>query len=37
MVYPDQEEQLNAENFNAAVARQGEDVFTTRVWWDVAN
>lgn len=34
MLYPDQEEQLNTDNYNAAVARQGADNFTTRVWWD---
>ncbi len=25
---------LNTENYNAAVARQGPDELTTRVWWD---
>lgn len=35
MLYPDQEEQLNTDNYNAAVSRQGPDNFNTRVWWDV--
>ena len=26
---------LNTENYNAAVARQGPDNYTTRIWWDV--
>lgn len=34
MVYPDEEEQLNSANYNEVVARQGADVFQTRVWWD---
>ncbi|WP_460634363.1 SusD/RagB family nutrient-binding outer membrane lipoprotein [Larkinella harenae] len=32
--YPDDEPVLNADNYNAAVARQGADNFKTRVWWD---
>ena len=35
MLYPTEEEQLNSENYSAAVSRQGPDNFTTRVWWDV--
>jgi len=27
--------QYNQENYNAMVARQGPDTYTTRVWWDV--
>ncbi len=26
---------LNTENYNAAIARQGPDTYLTRVWWDV--
>lgn len=33
--YPDDEPVLNEENYTAAVARQGNDDFKTRVWWDV--
>jgi len=32
--YTQNEYNLNAENVEAAVARQGEDVMSTRVWWD---
>ena len=35
--YPDNEPVLNAENYNAAVSRQGADNYITKVWWDVAN
>lgn len=33
--YPTTETVLNPDNYNAAVARQGPDLLTTRVWWDV--
>lgn len=32
--YSQPEAGLNAVNYNAAVARQGADVLTTRIWWD---
>ncbi|MFC5408232.1 SusD/RagB family nutrient-binding outer membrane lipoprotein [Larkinella bovis] len=32
--YPDDEPVLNADNYNASVARQGPDNYKTRVWWD---
>ncbi len=32
--YPAAEQSLNRENYEAAVARQGPDVMTTKVWWD---
>jgi len=32
--YPQSEASLNTENYKAAVAAQGPDLFTTRVWWD---
>ena len=32
--YREQEAVANPENYNAAVARQGPDELTTRVWWD---
>lgn len=35
LMYPPTERDLNPENYQAAISRQGPDVFTTRVWWDV--
>lgn len=35
LTYPESEQSNNPENYNAAVAAQGPDVLTTRVWWDV--
>lgn len=35
MIYSPGEAITNAENYSAAVARQGPDELTTRVWWDV--
>ena len=32
--YNQSEQVSNAENYAAAIARQGPDEFTTRVWWD---
>jgi len=32
--YPTIETSLNTVNYTAAVAQQGPDLFTTRVWWD---
>lgn len=32
--YPQKEYAVNAENLDAAIARQGKDAFVTRVWWD---
>ena len=34
MIYSPNESVTNEENYNAAVARQGADLLTTRVWWD---
>jgi hypothetical protein len=34
MLYPLSEQNLNAESYAAAVARQGADNFLTRIWWD---
>lgn len=33
--YFEREQVSNAENYQAAIARQGPDQFFTRVWWDV--
>ena len=33
--YPLDEQSANEENYRAAVAAQGEDLLTTRLWWDV--
>ncbi|WP_160713303.1 SusD/RagB family nutrient-binding outer membrane lipoprotein [Chitinophaga solisilvae] len=33
--YPSSEQALNGANYKAAVARQGSDLLTTRVWFDV--
>lgn len=35
MSYSESEQTNNPENYAAAVARQGPDELTTRVWWDV--
>ncbi|MFT4204788.1 MAG: SusD/RagB family nutrient-binding outer membrane lipoprotein [Chitinophagaceae bacterium] len=37
MLYPVSEQNLNAENYNTAIANQGADDFLTRIWWDVEN
>ncbi len=37
MLYPITEQNLNTENYNAAIADQGSDDFMTRVWWDTEN
>ena len=34
LTYSTSEQSNNAENYNAAVAAQGPDELTTRVWWD---
>jgi hypothetical protein len=34
LIYPTGEGSTNKENYDAANARQGENNFTTRVWWD---
>jgi hypothetical protein len=34
-IYPGSIQSLNKENYLEAIARQGEDALTTRVWWDV--
>lgn len=34
-MYPGSVQSLNGENYKAAIARQGVDAITTRVWWDV--
>ncbi|CAN5227247.1 SusD/RagB family nutrient-binding outer membrane lipoprotein [soil metagenome] len=34
--YPPREHSVNAKNVDAAVARQGADAFTTRMYWDTA-
>lgn len=33
--YPSDAQALNAEAYEAAIKRQGADLITTRVWWDV--
>ncbi len=35
LTYTENEASVNAENYQAAIAAQGPDVLTTRVWWDV--
>lgn len=35
LTYSENEASVNAANYEAAVAAQGPDVLTTRVWWDV--
>ncbi len=32
--YPTSEQSVNSTNYNAAVAKQGADKLSTRVWWD---
>ena len=34
MIWPFSEESTNAENYKAAISRQGPNTLTTRVWWD---
>lgn len=34
-MYPGSVQALNEENYKAAIARQGADAITTKVWWDV--
>jgi hypothetical protein len=34
LLYPESEKILNTENYNAAVAIQGPDLYTSRIWWD---
>ena len=34
LIYPNGESSTNPESFAAALARQGQNEFTTRVWWD---
>jgi len=34
LTYPTSELSVNTENVNAAIARQGADKLSTRVWWD---
>nr|WP_294874981.1 SusD/RagB family nutrient-binding outer membrane lipoprotein [uncultured Pedobacter sp.] len=34
-IYPGREQSLNGVNYKAAVARQGADILTTRLWFDV--
>lgn len=34
LLYPNSEIQLNKEQYQQAVARQGSDLLTTSVWWD---
>ena len=33
-LYPATEQNLNGENYQATIARQGADEFLTRMWWD---
>jgi hypothetical protein len=35
LIYPGTEQSLNGANYKAAVARQGADVLTTKLWFDV--
>jgi hypothetical protein len=37
LTYSTSEQSNNPENYAAAIARQGPDELTTRVWWDVNN
>lgn len=34
LTYPTSELSVNTENLNAAIARQGADKLSTRIWWD---
>ena len=34
MIYPGGESATNGDNYAAAIARQGEDTWMTRMWWD---
>ncbi|MGY8931001.1 MAG: SusD/RagB family nutrient-binding outer membrane lipoprotein, partial [Flavobacteriales bacterium] len=34
LIWPEGEASTNAENFAAAIARQGPNNMVTRVWWD---
>lgn len=34
-IYPGQEQSLNGANYRAAIARQGADLLTTRLWFDI--
>ena len=34
LIYPTGEGSTNAENYDAAIARQGPNNMVTRVWWD---
>lgn len=34
MTYPAKETNINSENVQKAISRQGADLITTRVWWD---
>ena len=34
LTYSESEQSTNPDNYAAAVAAQGPDVLTTRVWWD---
>ncbi|MEX2369763.1 MAG: SusD/RagB family nutrient-binding outer membrane lipoprotein [Bacteroidales bacterium] len=34
LIYPESEKIQNTEAYNAAIQRQGPDLYTTRVWWD---
>lgn len=36
-MYPSSVQALNEDNYRAALARQGEDRISTRVWWDLAK
>ena len=33
--YPEREATINKDAYDVAVGRQGADLFTTRIWWDV--
>ena len=35
LTYSTSEQSNNTENYNEAIARQGADLLTTRVWWDI--
>jgi hypothetical protein len=34
MLYPNTEQTLNTDSYNAAISRQGADDFLTHIWWD---
>ena len=37
LTYPDAELNVNQDNVQQAISRQGPDILDTRVWWDIAE